>query len=112
MLVPSNCLGHYSAETANMARLSAAALAECAMVDGVETGPCCGDLAVQLQAMLDGILSAYPDAKCFQNISVDIPAQARGRGGKRILVNLQQGAVHAEADARHVTLFTALLTTS
>lgn len=77
-------LHNHTAMTANVARLSSAALAECAMLDGVEASlPSCSEVAVELQATLDELRSAYAHAKCLQNEEQrrDLDACARQRQG-------------------------------
>lgn len=102
---------HHNTETGNTAWLSSEALAECAMADGVQTGlPFRGQVTMELQATLNEIRIAYSNGKCFKDTSAEITAHMSGRGGKRVLAQLQQWDAHADADARHAALSAALLT--
>lgn len=78
------CLRHRMVDSANMARLSSTAPAECAMVNGVESGLFFhGDVTMELKATLAGICRANPDAnaKCFLSIPMELLAHVWGRAG-------------------------------
>jgi hypothetical protein len=104
-------LRHYCEDVADAARMSSAALAQCALADGVERGlPFRGCAAVEMQQVLDRLRLTW---------SVSIPEIANSPAGaanwavdesaKVRLTQLQRALARAEADGRKAAVFQALL---
>ena len=105
-------LRHYTADVADAARLSSAALAQCALVDGVERGrPFRGSAAVELQGVLDRLRATWGHAIADLGAGpADAAAWALDATAKLRLTQLQRAISRAEADGRKAAMFAALFT--